>query len=686
MINAFIAIIISFFVWRKSSQEVKTKIRNANGYITTIFAIISFVLVVFYLKTYQVATISNSVDIKSWQYGVNEDGTNCDTINELTIMTRFNSSALLTPLFDRRSDRIKLQVDSFLEKRGGLYIKMQHSNHPSTIKRRNEIPDNIYEQLGIEVPNNGQLTSVSFITTEIPMLFPIKSYHLHDSISPNYSEHGFEISKHFITRNQNLISRDNEFLEINNGYFDQTLYGTYNIHEIKEKYFTHSYAVTDRHANSLDIFTAADISQVTYQLLLKSDYFIKDLNIDCNIPIEIIGTDSSIITNTYGLKITDANSHMGRGRLYTYHILLPTFNNLQLIRSLVLTTLITTFLSLFFANLYYWIRKKTEKRYLKNKLSFKQWRILLKIVNKQKITLFILFILLLVISSILVLNDYPILIPEHQTTRIAKIIIITTIISVLGTISYIAYAIKKDYFKSKSQKYYHWIIAHCNKKIIIFLLVIALPSCAFIIWNQHKPLNAEDYYKKACEYRNLSENDMCNITGREILNAYKKAANAGSINAQYDLGCFYLNGGITPVDYNKSHEYFLKSAEQGHTESQYRVAMNYYYGKGTDNDVKEAFKWWEKAAENGHAESQYEAGLCLLNGELGYTDEKKAFVFLLEAAQKNMPQAQCLVGQCYFNGWGVEQNRDEGIRWFQIASKNNDENAIKYLKEIEEDS
>lgn len=686
MINVFIAAIIALFIWHKSSQEVKNRIHNANGYKVIVFAIISSVLLVFYWKTYQVATISNHINIEAWQYGENEDGTNCDTINELTIFNRFNSSALITPIFNRSIDRTKIKVDSFLEKRGGLFIEMRHNNHPFAIKRRKDIPENLYNQLGIEAPNNGQLTSVDFMTTEIPMLFPIKSYHHHDSTSIEYSEHGFELSNKGTTRNHNLISDGKKFLKINNGYYDQTLYGTYNLKDVKEKYYIHSYACTDRHANNLDIFTAADISQITYQLILKSDYHIGELNVDCNIPIQIIGADSSIIASTYGFSIKDANNHMGSYKLYTYHILLPTFNNLQLIRSLILTTLITTFISLFISDFYYWIRKKTGKRYKKHKLNFKQWKILLRILNRIKILLFILFIVLSIILSVLVFIDYPILVPEHQITKIGIIAIISTLLLIFGTLFYIAIAINKTQYKLKSRKYKDWIVSHSNKKILILIFVIIVPTLAFIIWNRHRPLTAEDYYNKATEYKTIN---TCRISEKEVLNLYKKAANMGSINAQYDLGCFYLNStGLTPVDYNKSHEYFLKAAEQGHTESQYRVAENYYYGMGTNIDVKEAFRWWEKAAELGHGESLYEAGVCLFYGEVGYVDQKRAFNYLYKAAQHNITNisiTQCIIGQCYLNGWGVEQNKNEGIRWLQIAAKNNNEDAVKFLQELKEE-
>lgn len=681
MMNVLIAIVIALFIWHKSSQEVKNKIRNANGYKVIIFAIISFVLLVFYWKTYQVATISNSVNIEAWQYGENEDGTNCDTINELTFLNRFNSSALLPPLFSRRTDRTKLQVDSFLEKRGGLFIEMRHNNHPFAIKRRKDIPENLYNKKGIEAPNNGQLTSVVFISTEVPLLFPIKSYHHHDSITINYSEHGFELSDKGSTRNHNVISFGNQYLKINNGYYDQSLYGTYNINEIKKKYFIRSYAVTDRHANNLDIFTAADVSQITYQILLKSDYYIGELNVDCNIPIQIIGTDSSIVTNTYGFKILDANNHMGSQKLYTYHILLPTFNNLQLIRSLVLTTLITTFLSLFIANVYYWIRKKIGKGYLNHKLNFRQWRSLLKVLNHLRTILFVLFIVFSVILSLLVLMDYPILVPEHQIPKLGIILVFSVVIFVFGLFLYIGFVVNKDLYKSKIIKYNNWIITNSSKKLVIFLLIIMLPSLSFIIWNQIKPLKAEDYYNKATEYKTIN---TCRISGKEVLNLYKKAANMGSIEAQFDLGCFYLNGsGITPVDYKKSHEYFLKAAEQGHAESQFRVAMNYYYGKGADIDVGEAFRWWEKAAELGHSESLCEVGICLLNGEAGFIDNQKAFNFFMRAALKNFARGQRLVGECYIDGVGVGKNVDEGKRWLQRAANNNDEEAQKELEQIE---
>jgi hypothetical protein len=64
--------------------------------------------------------------------------------------------------------------------------------------------------------------------------------------------------------------------------------------------------------------------------------------------------------NSYGIlaKGDFLNKDIVKNGSYRFHIKLPTLANLQLIRSLILTTLLTAFSSMFILNLFYWLRKK----------------------------------------------------------------------------------------------------------------------------------------------------------------------------------------------------------------------------------------------------------------------------------------------------------------------------------------
>ena len=51
-------------------------------------------------------------------------------------------------------------------------------------------------------------------------------------------------------------------------------------------------------------------------------------------------------------------------------------------------------------------------------------------------------------------------------------------------------------------------------------------------------------------------------------------------------------------------ECFRKAAEQGHAEAQYNLGICYEDGDGVEWSYTEALKWYSKAAEQGHEEAK----------------------------------------------------------------------------------
>ena len=55
---------------------------------------------------------------------------------------------------------------------------------------------------------------------------------------------------------------------------------------------------------------------------------------------------------------------------------------------------------------------------------------------------------------------------------------------------------------------------------------------------------------------------------------------------------------------DEAAKWFRKAAEQGHAESQFDLGLLYTNGEGVDKDHKEAVKWLRKAAKQGHVNAQ----------------------------------------------------------------------------------
>ncbi|MBR6435240.1 MAG: sel1 repeat family protein, partial [Thermoguttaceae bacterium] len=81
-------------------------------------------------------------------------------------------------------------------------------------------------------------------------------------------------------------------------------------------------------------------------------------------------------------------------------------------------------------------------------------------------------------------------------------------------------------------------------------------------------------------------------------------ANAGDPEALKNLGDrYYYGSDHVSEDKVKAAELYRKSADQGYAEGQYNLGKCYYFGKGVPLDRAEAAKWFQKAALRGHEDA-----------------------------------------------------------------------------------
>lgn len=85
---------------------------------------------------------------------------------------------------------------------------------------------------------------------------------------------------------------------------------------------------------------------------------------------------------------------------------------------------------------------------------------------------------------------------------------------------------------------------------------------------------------------------------------YKKAADAGNVTAQFEMGNRYYNGVGAEIDYQKAETYWLAAAEEGHVNAQYNLGC-LYGGLLSDGpsmttlEPEKAGYWLEQAARAG---------------------------------------------------------------------------------------
>ena len=199
--------------------------------------------------------------------------------------------------------------------------------------------------------------------------------------------------------------------------------------------------------------------------------------------------------------------------------------------------------------------------------------------------------------------------------------------------------------------------------IIVCTLCVPLGGCA-------NPLNTKADKEDAVEYR--------------------KAADQGDAEAQYDLGLCYELGSGVPKDEVEAVKWYRKAAEQGNADAQYLLGSCYAEGTGVKMDEVEAVKWYRKAAEQGNASAQSDLGFCYSIGS-GVPEDKvealkwgrKAVKGYRKAAEQGNAAAQIGLGSCYELGVGVPEDKVEAYAFYNLSGsrKGTDRMAKKMTPE-----
>jgi hypothetical protein len=171
----------------------------------------------------------------------------------------------------------------------------------------------------------------------------------------------------------------------------------------------------------------------------------------------------------------------------------------------------------------------------------------------------------------------------------------------------------------------------------------------------------------------------------EAVKWYRKAAEQGIAEAQFNLGKMYNSGEGVPRDYVEAAKWYRKAAEQGIAEAQCLLGEMYwgvshnsldfykrdgystiaYYGVKSDtySDAVEAVKWYRKAADQGHDVAQRCLGEMYNSGYGVPKDSVEAVKWFRKAADQGNNTAQSKLGEMYNSGEGVPRDPVEAAKW-----------------------
>lgn len=150
----------------------------------------------------------------------------------------------------------------------------------------------------------------------------------------------------------------------------------------------------------------------------------------------------------------------------------------------------------------------------------------------------------------------------------------------------------------------------------------------------------------------------------------RELADKNHLQAQYLVGYAFRHGHGVPRDDAKAEAYYLQAAQAGMLEAQFNLGTFYLH----NNQLDKALPWLVSAAERGVPKAQYNlAQLYLQQGAL--YNEAEAFRWFLKAADAGHVESQYNTCHMYSAGDGITRNEVEAYKWCDIATASGHANA-----------
>ncbi|HWA93870.1 MAG TPA: tetratricopeptide repeat protein [Terracidiphilus sp.] len=97
-----------------------------------------------------------------------------------------------------------------------------------------------------------------------------------------------------------------------------------------------------------------------------------------------------------------------------------------------------------------------------------------------------------------------------------------------------------------------------------------------------------------------------------------RAGELGCLEAQRDLGAVFATGDWTgPHDSSRAAEWYRRAAERGHRDAQYNLGLMYLDGEGVSADPYEGLRWLRLSADQGEESAIRLLAVAFRNGKWG---------------------------------------------------------------------
>jgi uncharacterized protein len=137
-----------------------------------------------------------------------------------------------------------------------------------------------------------------------------------------------------------------------------------------------------------------------------------------------------------------------------------------------------------------------------------------------------------------------------------------------------------------------------------------------------------------------------------------------------------------PRDFTAAAKWARHAALRGSPEGQAIFAYILSNGPDSLRNQEEAHLWYERAAAGGSANGKFGYALSLAQRSSSPVDREKIAELVRGAAEAGHVVAARTLGQLYLNGDGVVRNPDEAARWLSISAAGGDRQAQANLANL----
>ena len=159
-------------------------------------------------------------------------------------------------------------------------------------------------------------------------------------------------------------------------------------------------------------------------------------------------------------------------------------------------------------------------------------------------------------------------------------------------------------------------------------------------------------------------------------------ANEGDKAAMVAVAKEYLRGEQVERDCFEARRWFKRGAELGSVEAQFQTGLIIDNGVCGIADAEAAFGYYSSAAAQGHAAAQYHLGVLYQTGRAGTRDDEQAVAWFRKAVRSGEPLAYCGLALAYAKGDGVARDRKEAKKLAQRGITSRHQEAVELCSQV----